>query len=364
MPERTRQPESEAGEASGDEVNRTCPLGHAQQRGGGAGSMSTSVFTVRLRGGIQKTPEFEKKGLAQFAVNVGTKCGHGCTYCSSSTLLRHHQSFKAVRKSSYEQGFAVVDPTTPERVAADAKRMKKRGMVQLCTTVDGWAPEATAHGLGRRCLEAILTEPGWSVRVLTKNAAVEQDFDLIEKHRAHVLVGLSITGTATKERQLAVIEPNAAPVSARIATMREASRRGFRVYGMLCPLMPGIADSHEEIDELVRFLVELGAEEIFAEPVNARGNGLRLTQAALEAAGFAAEAAAVQRVRNQAAWSKYAADLLATVQDAVRRHSDISKLRYLLYGAALQSKEVARIREDDAGVVWLGKQAEQGTGPA
>ena len=70
--------------------------------------------------------------------------------------------------------------------------MKKRGLVQLCTTVDAWAPEAQDYNLGRRCLEALLAEPGWTVRILTKNAAVSKDFDLIERHRDRVMVGISL----------------------------------------------------------------------------------------------------------------------------------------------------------------------------
>jgi hypothetical protein len=37
---------------------------------------------------------------------------------------------------------------------------------------DAWSPEAQEHDLGRRCLAAILSQPGWTVRVLTKNDAV------------------------------------------------------------------------------------------------------------------------------------------------------------------------------------------------
>ena len=102
-------------------------------------------------------------------------------YCSSGALLRMHRSFKQVRRSPFESGYAIVDPDTPDRVARDASRMRRRSMVQLCTTVDAWAPEAQEHDLGRRCLEALLSEPGWAVRILTKNAAVAHDFDLIEK---------------------------------------------------------------------------------------------------------------------------------------------------------------------------------------
>jgi hypothetical protein len=35
----------------------------------------TRVHTTTLRSGIQPSPEFGKKGLASYVVNVGTKCG-------------------------------------------------------------------------------------------------------------------------------------------------------------------------------------------------------------------------------------------------------------------------------------------------
>ena len=50
------------------------------------------TYQATLKSGITRTKEFEKKGLAQFSVNVGTRCGHQCLYCSSPSLLRMHRS--------------------------------------------------------------------------------------------------------------------------------------------------------------------------------------------------------------------------------------------------------------------------------
>ena len=257
----------------------------------------------------------------------------------------------------FANGYAIVDPTTPERVAREAHRIKRRGLVQLCTVVDAWAPEAQEHQIGRRCLEAILAEPGWSVRILTKNAAVREDFDVIERHRDRVLVGLSLTATPDQARTTAALEPNASPIEDRMLAMTEAAARGFRTYGMLCPLLPGVADSPEQIDRLVRFAVDCRAEEIFAEAVNPRGPGLRLCQEALEEADLPDQAAAIARIRKRQQWSQYVADLIANVQRSVRRHFDIAKLRFLLYPGRLLPEHVEQIRKDDAGVIWLGKYA-------
>lgn len=313
------------------------------------------VHEYHLKTGITRTPEFEKKKLASFAVNVGTKCGHCCTYCSTGALLRMHKSFKEAGENPFGHGYAIVDPETPDRVARDAHCIEKRGMVQICTTVDAWAPEAQQHDLGRRCLEAILAEPDWTVRILTKNTAVAKDFDLIEKHRDRILVGLSIIAPPEKESATSIIGPNASTISERMAVLQEAHARGLRTYAMLCPLLPGIAEAPEQIDEMVRFAVECGCEEIFAEPVNPRGPGLRLTQEALAEQGHHQEAAAIERIRKGVNWSRYVADLIGNIQSSVRAHHDIEGLRVLLYPSGLRAEDAERIRRDDAGVVWLGK---------
>ena len=121
-------------------------------------SPSIRIHDWPLKTGITRTPEFEKKRLATHAVNVGTKCGHNCCYCSSGAVLRTHPSFRAFGESPSARDYAIVDPQTPARVARDAARIRKRGLVQLCTLTDAWAPEAHAHQLGRRCLEAILSQ--------------------------------------------------------------------------------------------------------------------------------------------------------------------------------------------------------------
>ncbi len=314
------------------------------------------VHQYPLKTGISRTPEFEKKGLATHAVNVGTKCGHGCLYCSTGAVLRMHPSFCACGENPFAFDYAIVDPNTPDRVAQDAARIQERGLVQVCTLTDAWAPEAQEHQLGRRCLEAILCQPGWTVRILTKNGAVAGDFDLIERYRDRVLVGLRLTGTPDEEEILKVIEPYASPIRERMVALCEAHARGLRTYGMLCPFLPGIADDPEQIDELVRFACECGAEEIFAEAVNRRGRGLILVQEALAEHGYHPQAQAIATIRNRVRWSRYIVDVINRVQHSVRQFHDIGKLRFLLYPGDLTPEDLVRVRKDDAGVVWLGKK--------
>ena len=309
------------------------------------------VETAARECGISHTGH-EEKGLCQFACNTGFLCGHFCTYCSTPCILR--MRIRKLGFDPFEKNLCIVDPTTPERLAYDAAHKRKRGLIELCPLVDAWAPEAQQYDLGRSCLEAILSQPGWTVRVLTKNAAVHKDFDLIKKHKDRVLVGLSITAPLEKSHVISVIEPRASSIERRMEVLREANDQGLRTYGMLCPILPGIADSLDQIDKLVKFAVECNVEEIFVEPVNPRGRGLRLTQEALANSGYGDEAAAVEAIRKRNSWSRYVARLVPRVQESVRKRYDVNRLRFLLYPSRLTEEHVAQIKKDDAGVVWLG----------
>ena len=316
------------------------------------------IHVTSLRNGITSTSEFERKGLASFAVNVGTKCGHDCRYCSTGALLRMHSSFKVAHENPFGGGYAIVDPSTPDRVARDARTHRQRGVIQLCTTVDAWAPEAQQYDLGRKCLEAILAEPGWTVRILTKNAAVQKDFDLIQKHQPRVLVGLSLTAPPDKTPVIRVVEPGASTIPERMAALQEAHRLGLRTYGMYCPLLPGIADDAGAIQQLIEFGLHCGAEEVFVEPVNARGPGLKSTEGALREAKFVAEADALANIRSKQGWSSYATRLLNNVQQALQRLGALDKLRFLLYPSRLTAEDERWIGDHSQGVKWLGKDRE------
>ncbi|MHB0946124.1 MAG: radical SAM protein [Sedimentisphaerales bacterium] len=311
------------------------------------------LYLYNTKRGITRSSEFEKKTLAKYAINIGMKCDNNCLYCSTGAMLRTHKIFKEIGRSPFDVGYAIIDKDKASLVSQDAKRMRNRGLVQLCTTTDAWSPSARKYNLGRKCLEAVLNEDDWQVRILTKNKEVEEDFDLIHQYRDRVLVGMSITATADKSSVMKVIEENAAPIQDRMRLLEKAHRLGLRTYGMFCPLLPGVADKPEQIDSYIQFAESIGVEEIFAEAVNPRGRGLILTQNALEENGYTTEAQAIEAIRNQKNWSEYTVRLIRNLQQSVRKYADIKKLKFLLYPKGLMEQHLELIKKDDAGVIWL-----------
>jgi DNA repair photolyase len=314
---------------------------------------------IELKSAIRRNPEFEEKSLAQFSANCGVKCDQGCAYCSTGTVNRRIIPKLAPGVDPYDLETAVIDPDFPELLAKQAASKRVRGMIQLCTTVDAWSPVAQHYNMGRRCLDAILKEEHWTVRILTKNAAVRDDFDLIARpeNRERVLVGVSLTAHPSNKygcRVIRCIEPQASSISERWQTMRQAHKMGLRTYAMLCPLLPGISNQREQIGEMVKGAEGFGAEEIFAEAVNHRGRSLVATQEVLHQAGYKEHADSIAHIRTLANWSEYVTQLIQDVQASVRQYSDISKLRFLLYREGLEDRDVEMIQRDPEGIRFVG----------
>jgi DNA repair photolyase len=312
------------------------------------------LYTTKIGTMVKRSPEFQKKGLADFSLNPGYKCFNSCFYCYTGASLRTLNYWKEINRSSYELGYAVIDPEMPDRLAAHMKRKRvKGGLIQISTTVDSWDKYCRKYNIGRRLLEAILPMDGWSVRILTKNAEVEEDFDIIKKFRDKVLVGLSITGTPDKNDVMQVLEPNASSNTERMRVLRKAHRMGLRTFGMFCPLMPSIANSPKQIDRYITFAERIGAEEVFSEAVNPRGKCLVLSQNALERSGYAKESQSVKEVRNRKARSRYTLELIKSLQRSMRKYSSIRKLRFLLYNNDLLPEHLTAVRKDEAGIKFL-----------
>ena len=312
-----------------------------------------NVYEQSKKAGISETPEFKKKGLCNYAVNVGLICGHQCTYCSSGAMLRTHPTFADIQQTSFRKGYAIVDPNTLARISQNPPKLTKDDVVQLCTLDDAWSPEAQKHGLGRKCLQFLLEETPAQVRILTKNAAVADDFDILKKHRKRVIVGLSTGVPASREDIAAVVEPNASPIRDRLAALKEANKMGLRTYGMICPCLPGVADSETALDEMFDAVLECNVEDIWLEPVNHRPPVLIATSLALRDAGLDADAQAIDTIRKTADWSVYATALIKTAIGIADRHGVLDKLHVLLYPKKLSDEDKAKLKRCKRGIIWL-----------
>ena len=318
-----------------------------------SGENVVPTYHYGLKTGISRSKEFEKKGLAEFGINVGLSCGHQCSYCSSRAMFRCHKAFGILGLNPFDDGYAIVDPETEARVKADAASRQKRGLVMLSTATDAWSPEARRFGLGRACARAILSESGWQIRVLSKSAQIVNDFDLFEKYRDRVLVGLSTSFLPEDAEAASIVEPFADAPPERYRALLEAGSRGLRTYGMLCPMISPFYNTYEKIERAFKLILPAGPEEIFVEPVNPRGRGLIRTAEYLRRAGLAKKASAVERLRQRKIWSRESRLLIKRVIEVTDLLYERDRLRVLLYGSNFEEHDRRALQETGGGLIWL-----------
>lgn len=309
------------------------------------------VKVVERKCAITRSTEFEKKTLATHALNVGVLCGHGCLYCSTPAIMRMHPNlfteYDGSAFKAFAAGEAVVDPTTPDRLSRQLAALKPTDTVMLSTLTDAWSPEAQEHDLGRRCLEKLLRESKARVRILTKNAAVANELDLLAEFRDRVTLGLSITAPLSKAKVAEVLEPRASSIQERLDVLQAAHESNVPVFGMLCPCLPGVADRQHDLEEMLSMIQPFEPEAIWAEPVNARGPGLRLCQEALETAGFVSIANEVRFIRRQRAHADYTARLIGTLNASAAGMGLKALLKILVY------QDGKDFNGDGSSVIWL-----------
>ncbi len=236
----------------------------------------------------------------------------------------------------------------------------------LRTELEGPNPTLIEKLLVGRVLATWLqvSDADWSAARATEVSMRQDDHYQRRQDRAHKRFLSAVKMLAVVRRLALPIKVDLdvkASLTARHAEERAVNRGDFPALPTQSPkaiidarpLLPGIADAPKQIDRLVRSVAGCGAEEVFAEAVNPRGNGLKVTEEALRAAGFVVEAAAVGAIRRTANWSPYVAGLIGNLQKSMRRHMTTDRLRFLLYPSNLAEQDETNIRKAGVGVVWL-----------
>jgi DNA repair photolyase len=188
------------------------------------------------------------------SVNPYRGCEHGCSYCYA-------------RPTHEYLGFSAgLDFETRIMVKLDAPEL-------LCgeLSAPGWQPQVIGFSgvtdiyqpierklkLTRSCLE-IFCEFRNPVAIVTKNALVTRDLDLLHELARYDCVSVAISITTLDERLRAVMEPRTSTMAHRLSAVHALAEAGIHVGVLMAPIIPGLND--HEIPALVEGAKEAGAK--------------------------------------------------------------------------------------------------------
>ena len=120
-------------------------------------------------------------------------------------------------------------------------------------------------------LRAELARPSWKGEHVTRSPLLTRDIDLMLQiaERTHFTAYLSVP--TIDERAWRETEPRTPSPRARLAALERLADAGLDVGVVIAPLLPGINDNAEQIEEIVRAAEDAGAESIDALPLHLRG---------------------------------------------------------------------------------------------
>ena len=190
---------------------------------------------------------------AAYSMNPYQGCEHGCAYCyarPTHEFWSYNAGIDFERKILYKQN-------APELLE---KFFKKRGYVpqpiMLSGNTDCYQPCEKKFELTRQLLQVCLKFKH-PVSIITKNALLLRDLDILLELNELNLISTCISITSLNEELRRKLEPRTSTAAKKIEAVKILAENQIPVNVMVAPIIPGL-NSHEILD-ILKLISENGA---------------------------------------------------------------------------------------------------------
>lgn len=198
----------------------------------------------------------------EYSINPYRGCEHGCIYCYARPF---HEYLGFSAGLDFETRI-MVKTTAPKLLREELSSPKWQPQtIAMSGVTDCYQPVERKLKLTRRCLE-VFAEFRNPVGIVTKNALVTRDLDLLTELARYKAVVVFVSVTTLDSDLRRSMEPRTSPPAARLATIRQLADAGVPVGVMVAPVVPGLTD--HELPNIVAAAARAGAK--FAGTVTLR----------------------------------------------------------------------------------------------
>jgi DNA repair photolyase len=213
-----------------------------------------------------------------WSLNPYMGCVHRCTFCYVRAFER-----RADRPSDDRYGTSIRVKTNIAEVLRKelARASWKREPVTIGAATDPYQPAEGRYKLTRSCIE-VLGDRANPFGIITRGPMIVRDVDVLVRaaKRADVSVTFSIPTIDHEIWQKT--EPGTAPPQQRLRAVRELVDAGIEVGVGMAPILPGLTDKPELLEDVVRAAREAGATGIWTNLLYLRPGTKEHYLAALE----------------------------------------------------------------------------------
>jgi DNA repair photolyase len=223
-------------------------------------------------------------GMGFWSINPYVGCAFGCAYCYARYAHRYTTE-RLADAARLDGGDALPTDNLPPWLAFERRIMVKREApalvrralgrpvvlnalhrerVVIGTATDPYQPAERRFRVTRGILEVLAEQRDIGVTIISKSPLVTRDIDVLQRinERSRLSVHISLI---TVDRELArTLEPRAPTPEARLRGIARLRANGIETGVNVMPVLPGITDSPDMVEELVIAVKQAGASYIAA----------------------------------------------------------------------------------------------------
>ncbi|WP_405268738.1 radical SAM protein [Methanobrevibacter sp.] len=178
-------------------------------------------------------------------MNLYRGCTHGCIYCDSRS---------AIYNMDHEFEDIEVKENSLELLKKELIKRPK-AMIGTGAMTDPYIPLEKDLKYVRRSLELIYRY-GFGFTCITKSDLVLRDLDLLKKINEKSKAVVQMTITTADDELCRILEPNVCTTSRRFEVLRALNENGIPTVVWLCPILPYINDTAENINGILDGCIE------------------------------------------------------------------------------------------------------------
>ncbi len=191
-----------------------------------------------------------------YSLNPYQGCEHGCIYCYARNS---HEYWGYNAGMDFESKILVKE----NAVTLLEKKLRipawQAQPIVLSGNTDCYQPIEKKAAITRSLLKVFL-QYRHPVGIITKNALVLRDLDILQELNRDQLVAVNISITSLDEQVRQLLEPRTASIRKRLETVRQLSEAKIPVNVMIAPIIPGL--NNHEILGIAKEVSAMGALSI------------------------------------------------------------------------------------------------------
>ena len=201
-----------------------------------------------------------------WSLNPYMGCVHRCTFCYVRAFER-----RADRPSDERYGRSIrVKVNIGEVLRRELARPSWQSEpVAIGAATDPYQPAEGRYRLTRACLE-VLAAAANPFSLITRGPLIVRDVDVLQEaaRRAEVSVNFSVPTLDVDVWRRT--EPGTAPPRQRLRALKTLVDAGIKAGVGMAPILPGLSDRPEQLEEVVLAAREAGATHVWANLLNLR----------------------------------------------------------------------------------------------